>query len=292
MTINKSADRFRTTGAPRQQAFTFPLAIWLVGQMILFSLFACQPSQSVTQIWPAQTTPRTNTPDPSIIRLATGEWAPYISKNLEHYGCDAWLVTEAFSSVGLKVEYGFFPWSRAYQQALDGAWDGTFEWANTPEHRDKFYLSADYLSEQEWIFFYRADKPFDWQTLNDLTGKTVGLTSGYVYSNRFVELQRKGNVRFETASSDIANFQRLLAGRIDVFPIESKVGQLILENNFSAEERAQLKAHPKAFDAFQPYLLLTKGVPGNKQRIALFDQGFKQLKASGRYAEIMSTCAP
>jgi polar amino acid transport system substrate-binding protein len=226
----------------------------------------------------------------AVVRLATGEWEPYDGENLPHYGCDSWVVSEAFGLVGVKVEYGFFPWARGLRLAETGEWDGTLEWDDTPEMREKFFISADFLSDQEWVFFYRADRPFVWKSLNDLESKVIGLTSGYAYSDAFADLKKKGTVRFDEASTDEANFKKLLAGRIDVFPIERSVGERVMKKIFSADEKAQIAAHPTPFDEFRPYLLLSKAVPENEQRIELFNKGFALLKENGRYEEIIKDC--
>jgi len=127
--------------------------------------------------------------------------------------------------------------------------------------------------------------------MDDLAGKTIGLTIGYAYSDVFVDLKNKGTAKFDEAPSDDLNFKKLLAGRIDIFPIERRVGYSILAN-FTPEEQAQIEENPKPISEFLPYLMLSKAVPQNEQRIKLFDQGFKQLKDNGRYDEIMKLCSP
>lgn len=257
---------------------------------LLSVLLSCNPVPSPVAI--GMTPDASSQAQPASLRLANGEWPPYSGKDLPHYGCDAWAISEAFALQNIHVTYDFFPWARSYRLAADGIWDGTLEWADTPEHRQEFYLSADILSKQEWVFFHRVDHPFEWNSLEDLDGKVVGTTSGYVYSNAFQGIQQKGTVKFEEASSDEANLRKLLAGRLDLFPGERQVGYSILKNGFTPEERQQITAHPKAFNEFKPYLLLSKAVPQNKVRLEQFNRGWKQLKDSGRYAQIMQTCLP
>lgn len=54
------------------------------------------------------------------IRITNGEWPPYLSKKLPHYGFASHLITEAFATVNVEVEYGFFPWKRAFRNAQEG----------------------------------------------------------------------------------------------------------------------------------------------------------------------------
>ncbi len=58
------------------------------------------------------------------IRLTNGEWQPYLSKDVPHFGIASHIVTEAFALVGVEVEYGFFPWARSMKLAKVGRWDG------------------------------------------------------------------------------------------------------------------------------------------------------------------------
>ena len=62
------------------------------------------------------------------IRIANGEWPPYLSKELKHYGVASRIVAEAFALEGVKVKYGFFPWGRAYAVVQRGEWDGSVIW--------------------------------------------------------------------------------------------------------------------------------------------------------------------
>jgi len=251
-------------------------------------LFACQPVQITA---PGLYDIHKSLPSNEMtIRLAGGEWSPYFGENIPHYGCDAWVVDEAFALEGYGVEFGFFPWARSYEIAAHGDWDGTLEWADIPKHREQFYLSSSYLSRQEWAFFYLADQPFDWQTLDDLAGKTIGLTSGYEYSDELKEIRHSSKILFEVASSDKANLQKLLAGRIDIFPMERQVGRVILNEYFTPEEQARIAIHPRPLSEFLPYLLLTKANQQNERLIELFDRGFEQLKSNGRYDQIMDLC--
>jgi polar amino acid transport system substrate-binding protein len=232
------------------------------------------------------------TKNENVIRITSGEWSPYDGEDLPHYGCSAWLIEEAFALEGIAVEFGFFSWSRSYQLAKDGSWDGTIEWADTPDHRKYFYLSEENITDQQWVFFHRVDHRFDWKTLDDLDGQVVGVTNEYVYSDAFNDVLQKGTVTFETASSDEANFRKLLARRITIFPMERRVGYTILQKNFSPDEQEQITNHPIPFQTFQPYLLLSKAVPQNEERIRKFDQGWRKLKESGRVDEILDICIP
>ena len=55
-----------------------------------------------------------------VITISSGEWPPYISQQLPHYGVTSQIVSEAFEQVGVTVKYEFLPWSRAIEAARAG----------------------------------------------------------------------------------------------------------------------------------------------------------------------------
>nr|WP_321465055.1 transporter substrate-binding domain-containing protein [uncultured Desulfobulbus sp.] len=230
-------------------------------------------------------------PVSKVLRLANGEWPPYTGQHLPGFGCDSQVVSEAFSMVGIQVDYVFLPWARGMLLSRNGVLDGAIEWAETPEHRKSHFISNQPLSKQDFVFFYRKGSSLDWQKLEDLHNQRIGLTIGYVYYDLFKAMQRKYPAVFSEAASDVLNFRKLLSRRIDLFPIEKTVGQYLLKSKFSAQEQAALAIHPKPINEFKPHLLLSRVVKGNEQRMQLFEQGLQQLQASGRYAAIMAGCS-
>ncbi len=267
------------------------IPLW-VSLMLAFILWftACNPENKppiVTRALPAPTKVPENT-----IRLANGYWPPYNGSDLPHGGCDSWVIEEAFALQGIKVEYDYFPWVRSLSLSKNGDWDGTPAWADSPEFRKQYFISAEPTTIQEWVFFYRKDQPFIWQTLEDLAGKRVGLTTGYVYSDAFDGLKQKETVTFIESSSDAANLEMLLAGRIDVFAMERNVGHYLIQTLFDEETQALLVASPNSFSQFNTHLLLSRAIPKNEERMAAFNLGMQQLRGSGRYAEIMQHCNP
>ena len=247
----------------------------------------CQSNEKVTPV---------NTPDnvdyeknDKIIRLANGNWPPYNGESLPEGGCDSKVVQETFGLAGYEVEFGYFPWARSYSLSATGEWDGTIAWDDTPSHREDHWISSEPTSVQEWVFFYRKEDDFSWDSMNDLYGKTIGITTGYVYSDAFSDLP-DDSVTFLESTTDEANLKMLLSGRIDVFPMEKEVGLYLLRNDFSTDEQNAIAFNKKPISEFNSYLLLSKAIPENKARIEEFDQAFQKLIESDRYDEIMAQC--
>lgn len=215
------------------------------------------------------------------IRIAVGEWPPFISEDLKHYGFAARIITEAFACEGIKVEYDFFPWARSMYYAKNGTFDGTAIWSRKPEREQDFYFSDQVLSTK-WVFFHRKDFTFDWKTIDDLKNIPIGATIAYVYGEGFEEAERSGKIDVDRAPHDELNFRKLLAGRIKLFPQEIEAGYAQMQKIFKPEEKEQITHHAKPFKDDPHYLLLSNKLQNNQRLMELFNKGLKKLKDSGK----------
>jgi polar amino acid transport system substrate-binding protein len=261
-------------------------------QIFLLSLIGCAPRIATDETREISVSTDSIDTQSKKIRLTNGYWPPYNGENLKNGGCDTNIVKETFALAGYDVEFGYFPWARSYILSEDGDWDGTITWADTPQHREGHWISAEPTTIQEFVFFYRADKPFSWQTMEDLSGKIIGITTGYVYNDAFLLILNDPNYEFIESTSDLANFKMLAAGRIDIFPMEKSVGLYILNKELTDDEKENIAYSDESFSEFNAHLLLSKSIPENEQRIIEFDQAFRELKQSGRYEELILQCMP
>ena len=219
--------------------------------------------------------------DVSAIRLASGEWAPYQSKNLKYYGVASRIVTEAFTLGGIKVEYNYFPWARSFENAESGEWDGTFLWFNTRERRKAFYIS-DPVIEIQYVFFYLKSELFDWETIDDLQGIFIGGTLKYDYGMAFQEAEKTGKIKVERTPNDELNFHKLLKKRIRIFPNDLDAGYAIIRKNYTPEQAKLFAFHPRPLKSAPHHLLLSKKIERNKKLIKLFNSGLSRLRKSGK----------
>lgn len=240
---------------------------------------------------PACATDQATAADQTVLHLANGEWPPYTGEHLPGNGCDSQVVSTVFAEMGIQVRYTFLPWARGMLLSKSGAVDGAIEWADTPEHRASHFVSQQPLSEQRWVFFHHRDTAIPWQQLEDLQHQRIGLTIGYAYSDVFKPIQAKYPAMFIEAASDLLNLKKLLHRRLDLVPLEHGVGRYLLRTAFTPQEQEQIVAQDQPISLFVSHLLLSRSVPGNEQRMQLFDQGLDRLKASGRYRELMAACS-
>jgi polar amino acid transport system substrate-binding protein len=221
------------------------------------------------------------------IRITSGEWEPYLSKDIYKYGLDSHIVTEAFRLEGIDVEWGFFPWQRAYENARDmNNWDASCCWWPDNETKSEFLVS-DTITKTSFVFYHLKSYKFDWDSLQDLEGITIGGTSEYHYGNEFMDAIEAKKLSVEYTSKDEFNYKKLLAGRIQIFPNDPSVGKAQIRNNLSKQEAKLLTYHPKKFGASTLHLIMSKNHNRNKYYLEKFNAGLKKMKASGKYQQML-----
>jgi polar amino acid transport system substrate-binding protein len=218
------------------------------------------------------------------VRLTNGEWPPYLSKSLKHYGVASHVVESAFNNVGITVEYGFYPWKRAYTLAQRGDWDGSVVWTPTDERKKDFYCS-DPVASDVTVFFHLRSKPFDWKSFSDLKNLKIGATLSYDYGKPFAENEKSGAIKVDRAVKDETSFKKLLIKRIDIFVCNLDVGYSLIHKMYPIETASLFTNHPLPVKEAPLVLLLSNRLDKNKQLIDKFNKGLKQLKDSGKFDE-------
>lgn len=225
------------------------------------------------------------------LRLSTGELPPYATREREDGGMALDIVRKAFANAGFTVQYSFKPWTRSLEEARAGQYDGTAYWGKNPA-RDVGFLISDNVLTEQWVFLYRArpgsTKPFDWDTLSDLQGQRIAAVQSYTYTPEFWAMQKSGALKVEVAQDDLSNLRRLVAGRVDVAVIERNVACYLMNEHFTPDEVASLRAHPKLLTSqFTTHLMLSDKLPQSAERMKAFNRGLAQLKKSGDYAAML-----
>lgn len=220
-------------------------------------------------------------PSQEAIRLSTGEWPPFISKRLHHYGPLSRIVVEAFAETGIDVKFGFFPWKRAMLVARTGQWDGSALWGMHEERKAFFYYS-DSVAEQTYVFFHRADDDFDWQNLSDLEGISLSATLGYNYHEAFETMERLEQIHVTRAVDDEAVMRMLINGRVRLALVERIAGYEALRKILPEAQVEHYRHHPKPQSVDGLYLLLSRKNPDNAELITRFNKALKNLRESGK----------
>ncbi len=224
------------------------------------------------------------------VRVATGEWVPYVSKAYRHHGAIGHVIEKIYQAEGLEVEFGYFPWARGYQMTKDGLWDTTMPYYCSPE-REKLFYCSDPIAEGQQVYFHRTDYPFNWKTINDLKGLRVGGTLGYYYGEEFEKAEQNGFFHVQRIASDETNFLVLMKGRIDIFPQDKDVGYAMIRRLFGPEVRKQLTHHPVAIHTKPLHLIFARNSEKSKRHLEIFNKGLRRMRETGElqgYLKAMS----
>ena len=121
------------------------------------------------------------------------------------FGVSSHVVSEAFLLEGIRVEYTFHPWKEAYDLAEKGGkWDGSSMWAPTPERQRDFYFTEP-ITENKKVFFHLKSFPFLWDTIDDLSGLSIGAVKGYTYGEEFDSAAKAQILDVEYSEIDLRN---------------------------------------------------------------------------------------
>lgn len=214
------------------------------------------------------------------IKVSTGEYAPFTGESLPNGGVVNGLVSRVAEQAGVTIEYEYMPWKRALEVARDGQVQASSYWGERPDQSGLTMVGPFTLDRN--VLFYRKDKPVaEFEDLTELTGVVIGVTHGYSYTPVFWANVENGSIQTQTAKDDASNFRKLLAGRIDAFIVDEYVGHYLLEQEFTAEERAQLGATQSALMGSGGFLQISLKAEGGADLAARLQAAYDEMKASG-----------
>lgn len=216
------------------------------------------------------------------IRVASGEWPPYISESFKFGGFVTRVCTEAFALAGFKPEYEYMPWKRAYHSTQLGDFAASPGWRKTPERERYFYFSEPIFNSRT-VFFHRKDFPFDWTILDDVRDRTIGITLGYSLVPLLEPIVDQGKGKLDIAPTDENNLLKLASGRIDLFPCSEAVGYYLLRAKLLPGTADTITHHPTPLMQGPAYLIVSRKSPKAREIIARFNKGLQKLRESGRY---------
>jgi polar amino acid transport system substrate-binding protein len=218
-----------------------------------------------------------------IITIATLEYAPWTSKNLKSNGFINHVISEAFQRKGYTVKYTYLPWKRGVNETKNGTYSALSYVYFSKEREKEFYLS-DPINEEKIVFFHLKSNPIkDWKTLEDLKNYKFGATRGYTYTKAFWDAAKTRRIKVDVTNSDVQNFKKLLAGRIDIFPSGLVNGKSILRKEFDENKSDLLSIHPKPLSKTTGHLAFSRSRKNSESLVRIFNQGLAELKKEGLY---------
>jgi polar amino acid transport system substrate-binding protein len=152
--------------------------------------------------------------------VATEEAAPSsMLVNGQIAGRNADKFREVLQRSGIAHEIDILPWKRAYILVQSRPDMCVFGMSRTTE-REKLFKWVGPTDEAEWTFYGLADHNFRLDSLEDARGLRIGTYNGDARD----EFLRARGFRVDPAQNDMANVQKLLMKRIDVWPVAMRTG--------------------------------------------------------------------
>jgi polar amino acid transport system substrate-binding protein len=220
------------------------------------------------------------------ITISSGEWPPFISEHLKHYGVAARIISESLALQNINAQYGWFPWQRTYSNVKNGIWDASAIWAETAE-RNKDVLFSDPVIKNTTVLFFRKETLLDWKSYEDLSGLVIGATNGYFYGGEFEQAEKSGIIIVERTTIESNNFKKLAVKRLDAVIAEIDTGYEIMRQVLRAEQIESIIVSPKIAASFTNHLIISKKIKNAEQLISTFNKGLKELTESGQVHQYM-----
>ena len=175
------------------------------------------------------------------LSIATGEWSPWVSASLKHYGVASHITQEAFKTQGVDVDFNFYPWKRTYVTAKITKDDATGFWLKTEERERDFNFSDEIFTIKNVLVFKKGEK-IDFRGIDELKNYKIAVTRGYSYSEKIDNMIKNSQIKVHIVNSDLAGLKQTLKKDIfDAFICSLNVAKDLLEKNFSKEQRGKIE---------------------------------------------------
>jgi ABC-type amino acid transport substrate-binding protein len=151
--------------------------------------------------------------EPHIVPLLIGDTLDERGKPRPVTGAKRKLLDAVERELGIVFELRMYPWARAERYALEGA--GLIYGLPKTADRLRTLRYSEPASDRNLWLVTRSDATFDFNTLEDLRGKSVGIVRGYSYGEEFDRARGKLFRTDEDISSRGTRLTRLMLKRVD-----------------------------------------------------------------------------
>ena len=223
----------------------------------------------------------------SPLRIVAGEYPPYASEAMEHYGPISRIIARASKEAGFDVAFEFRPWKRGLEEARLGRYVATSYWYHR-EEREQDFIHVGPLSEEHIVFFHRKDLDLSsWSSFEDLRDFTIGAVNGFTYTEAFWEAVDNGTLNVEVAADDLTNLKKLVAGRVDLIAIERVLAWHFINETFTESQRENLTMLERPLRVTPSFLLVSRKTPNADAIAASLQSGLDSIRKQGLIDEML-----
>ncbi|HYE52525.1 MAG TPA: transporter substrate-binding domain-containing protein [Azospirillaceae bacterium] len=222
------------------------------------------------------------------VTLRADNWCPYnCEPGSERPGYMVEVAKAVFEPLGHTVDYKTMPWTQALEEAREGRHAGVI--GAIPDDAPGFVFGAEPLGQSTNVVAVRKGYGFAYKGVDSLKGHRLAAVQDYAYAPDLdayiAEHAGKGGAVTLSSGDDVTadNLRKLLASQADLVLDEKNVldytaVQAGLED---VVQTVPLGSSAPLFIAFSPKH------PKAKELAAALDAGVKEMRKSGKLAEIL-----
>lgn len=224
------------------------------------------------------------------IVLVADAWPPY--NNPAEDSDKGYIVDIAeaiFAKHGHDIVYKLMPWKVAIEEARKGTYDGLIG-ADT-EDGAGFIFPTEEAGSYQVAFFVKKGNPWRFTNTNSLKRIKLGVAEGYGYTPwlyDYIHANKKDVNRVQTASGEnplATNINKLMADRLDVTTASTTT------MHYTAMQMGvydQIQFAGSGGPGRDVYVVFSPARKSSQAYADLFDEGVRELRASGKLEEILS----
>jgi len=171
--------------------------------------------------------------------------------------------------------------------AKSGRTDATASFGYSKERKEGMYISDSIITSSTY-FYHLKTTNFNWTEMKDLAGLKVGITNKLNYGTEFNKAVAENVFTVDSSHHDDLNFKKLLAGRINIFPMTSGIAEYSLATRFPQGSLEKVTYHNKPVRVYDSYIYFPKSLPDSQNFLNHFNKGLQKLKANDQYQQILT----
>lgn len=207
-------------------------------------------------------------------------WKPYAINDNSGLGVE--ILEEALKTQNLIIKHNSKPWKRALEDIVFKEADLILNIWKTQERESMFLFSKPY-GINSLKFIKRYKHVFEYENLNSLNGKRIGIMHGYGYPNYFLKYKK---IKLDETNSLKHNLKKLAISRIDLVLEDELVAKYTINefSNKKFKDKFQIVKNPLI--TYFLYAGCLKENPNCNELLNKFNKGLELIKNNGKFEEI------
>jgi len=216
------------------------------------------------------------------ITAAQDPWAPFVQKDASSPGVSVEIIVEAFKTQGHTVDFKVMPWSRSLEEVKAGRVDVLVATWYTEDRTSYLKYSDPYL-ENSLKFIKRSGDSFEYNGIDSLKGKTVGIVRNYGYGDEFLNAK---TFKKPEANDFVSNAKKLTAKRIDLTLEDELVAKSTLSN--AGMNLSDFEFTNNALSVNPLHVTMGLANSNHSEYINAFNKGLAEIKSNGTFDKILA----